>query len=261
MSKSFTPTIITLTTDYGLKDYSVGALKGALLQQSPNLNLVDISHQIAPFDIVQAAFIFKNAWPHFPTGTIHIISVNNYSTRKLCFFAIHHKGHFFIGPDNGIFSLIFDTRPSIIYELDRLDNAFFSENAIFSHAVGHIVSGKPFIEIGLPAKKQTERLALFPVIGPNFIRGSVIFIDRYENVILNIKKNLFDEVGNGRSFQLFFKRNDALTELHEYYYDVPVGEVLCFFNAADNLEIAINMGKAASLLGLNMDDAIEIRFL
>ena len=145
--------------------------------------------------------------------------------------------------------------------MDNLENASFSQEAIFSHAVGHLVSGKPFVELGLPAKNLTERLTLHPVISTNMIRGSVIFIDRFENVVLNIKKGLFERTRNGRNFSLYFKRNEPITQLNEYYYDVPVGETLCLFNASDFLEIAINMGKASSLLGLKLDDTVEIRFL
>lgn len=261
MPKTTQKKIVTLTTDYGINGYALAVLKGALLQQDSSLIIIDISHQIEPYDIVQGAFIFKNAWQSFPSGTIHIVNINNYSTNQLRFIAIYFENHFFIGPDNGIFSLIFEDMPSMIYEIGSLDDSNYSVQTLFSNAVGHLVRNKPFVEIGLPAKDITERLTLHPVISSNLIRGSVIFIDRFENVVLNINRSLFESTRNERSFALYFKRNDPITELNNYYFDVPVGETVCFFNSSDYLEIAINMGKASSLLGLKMDDSVEIRFL
>ncbi|MCR9290012.1 MAG: SAM-dependent chlorinase/fluorinase [Bacteroidetes bacterium] len=261
MPKTSHQRIVTLTTDYGVSDYSVAVLKGALLQQEATLNIIDITHQVQPNDILQGAFIFKNAWRSFPKGCIHILSINNYSTNHLRFIAIEFKDHFFIGPDNGIFSLVFEKLPSKIYEFDYLDNAHFSHEAIFAYAIGHFTSGKSLVEIGPSAKNVIERLTLNPVISSNIIRGSVIFVDCFENVVLNIRKDLFENTQNKRNFELYFKRNDPIKELNEYYYDVPVGEILCFFNASDYLEIAINMGKASSLLGLKLGDSVEVRFL
>ncbi len=261
MPKTTPIPIITLLTDYGQGDHAVAVLKGALLQQHSSLHIIDISHQIQPHDIVQAAYIFKNAFRSFPKGTIHILSINNYSANQLRFIGIRHAGHIFLGPDNGIFSLIFENTPKEIVELGVLEDVLFSQEAIFSHAVGHLVAGKPFMELGLPVTEITERLSLQPVISTVLMRGSVIFIDKFENVVINIKKDLFEKVSNNRNFALYFKRNDPITSLSEYYYDVPVGETLCFFNASDYLEIAINMGKAASMLGLNLEDTVEVRFM
>lgn len=260
MPKTAQLPILTLMTDYGLLDHSVAVLKGALLQQESAINIIDISHDIQSYDIVQAAYIFKNAWRSFPKGTIHILSINNYSANQLRFIGIQNEGHFFLGPDNGIFSLIFEELPDVIVALDSLEQVLFSQAAIFSHAAGHLLAGKPFTELGAPIKTITERLSLHPVISTELIRGSVIFIDKFENVVVNIKKELFEQVRNNRKFDLYFKRNDPIKSLSKYYYDVPVGETLCFFNASGFMEIAINMGKAAGMLGLNIDDTVEIRF-
>jgi S-adenosyl-L-methionine hydrolase (adenosine-forming) len=100
---------------------------------------------------------------------------------------------------------------------------------------------------------------LQPVISQNQIRGSVIHIDNYDNVILNITRDLFQKISKNRPFQLYFKRHDPITQLSNYYNDVPIGETLCLFNS-DYLEIAINMGKAAELLGLKIEDTVQINF-
>lgn len=251
---------VTLTTDFGSQGYYLAALKGAILEESPDLQLVDISHQVKPYDIVQGAYILKNAYHHFPKGTIHLISVDNLSA-PLSLIAFQQDGHFFIGPDNGIFSLVFDQLSQEIYRLERPIGNHFPLNPMASQAIAHIFSGKPLVEIGLPVANPERRIALQPVISTSQIRGSVIYIDHYENAIVNIQQDLFEKVRNKRRFQLFFKRHDPITQLSGNYHDVPIGETLCLFNSAGYLTIAINMGKAASLLGLKIDDMVQVDFL
>jgi hypothetical protein len=250
--------IATLTTDFGLEDYYVAILKGTMLQLTPGLQIIDITHTVKPYDIVQGAFVLKNSFHNFPEGTIHIVTVNN-SPGRLSFIAFKHLGHYFIGPDNGIFSLMFNNLPDA-YRLDDVPGSAFPLKEIISSATDHLASGKPVFEIGLPAGEIERRIALQPVISTSQIRGSVIYIDHYENVVINIPKELFEKVRNERTFGVFFKRHDPITRLSRHYSEVPVGETLCLFNSAGFLEIAINMGKASSMLGLQMDDVIQVDF-
>ena len=252
--------IVTLTSDFGWTDYYVGLLKGGLLSKNPNLNIVDISHNIKNYDIVQGAFILKNAYDSFPEGTIHVISVNNYYNKDHCFIAVRYNGHYFLGPDNGVFSLLFEEKPTSVYELERTGDNDFPMKDIFAKAVAHITNDMPFNEIGIPLDEITERITFQPVISKSHIRGSVIHIDHYENAIVNISKELFDKVRGKRDFSIFFKRFGPIKKISDHYASVPVGETLCFFNSAGYLEIAVNMGKAHSLLGLNIDDSIQIDF-
>ncbi|MFQ5447682.1 MAG: S-adenosyl-l-methionine hydroxide adenosyltransferase family protein [Saprospiraceae bacterium] len=251
--------VATLTTDFGLDDYYVAILKGAILCENPDLQLVDITHNVALYDIVQGAFVLKNSFAHFPVGTIHLVSINNYSG-NLAFITFQHEGHYFAGPDNGIFSLMFGELPTEVFRLAYDPADPFPLREVFTHAVTHLCAGKPFHEIGLPANEIERRIALQPVISPSQIRGSVIYVDHYENVVVNISKALFEKVRNGRNFALYFKRNDPITTLSRIYHEVPVGETLCLFNATGHLELAINMGKASSMLGLKLDDVVEVNF-
>ncbi len=252
--------IVTLTSDFGWRDYHLALLKGALLSAHRRLHLVDISHDIPNYDIVQAAFIFSNAYRAFPKGSIHIISVNDFYQAESQFVAIFENGHYFIGPDNGMFSLIFDQELHEVYALPAPGEADFPLAALYARAVSHIVRERPFYEIGLPVREITRRLSLQPVIGPNYIRGSVIYIDKFENATVNISRPLFEEIGRGRAFRLTFKRHEPITALRRRFHDVPEGEVLCRFNSANFLEIAINMGRAAGLLGLQLEDMVQIDF-
>lgn len=252
--------IVTLTSDFGRGDYYLPLIKGAILTQDDQVRLVDITHEIDCYDIVRAAFIFRNAWHSFPKGTIHLISVNDYYQETCRYLVVQHEGHYFIGPDNGIFTLIFKHEEIKVYALPLPDDAKFSLHQIYASAIGHIVKGEDLGKIGELVDDPVQRITFQPVVQPAGIRGSVIHIDRFQNAILNIDRELFDRIGAGRSFQLFFKRHDPIIRLSTHYHDVPIGEVLCLFNSAGYLEIAINMGRAAELLGLRVEDTVQLEF-
>lgn len=252
--------IVTLTTDFGLQDYYVPVLKGAMLSRHAELNFVDVSHNIKNHDIVQAAFVLKNTWRSFPEGTIHVASVNNFGGERHRFLVILHHNHYFIGPDNGIFSLIFEDTPQYVYEIPFQGLNFQHVKEAFADALDVIVSEKPLAEMWSVVDDMVQRITLQPVIAPAQIRGAVIHIDNYDNVVMNVTRSLFEKVGRGRNFQLYFKRHDPITKLSENYNDVPIGDTLCIFNS-DYLEISINMGKAAEMLGLKIEDGIQIDFI
>ncbi|WP_157974357.1 S-adenosyl-l-methionine hydroxide adenosyltransferase family protein [Lewinella sp. IMCC34183] len=251
--------LLTLTTDFGRQDFHLPRLKAELLSAQPGLQLVDISHDIPTYDIVRAAFIFNKVWAHFPVGTVHLLSVYDYYQPRGRFLATNHEGHYFIAPDNGIFSLIFGTIPEQTYVLDDYD-LDTPLSTVYARAVSHLTRRKPFHEIGLPTTRYTERLAFQPVIGPTYIRGAVVFVDRFDNVTTNITRELFETVGEGRGFQLLVKRMTPLDGLSFRYHDVPEGEPLCRFNSDGYLEIAVNLGRAATLLGIHVEDMVQIEF-
>ena len=257
--------IVTLISDLGNKDWYAGALKGALLKATGGAaQLVDISHSIEPFEIVQAALVSRNSWLEYPEGTIQLRAVNCVYDQEPRFIAVKRAGHYFLAPDNGLLSLILgEIKPEDARLLVNTDtSAHFAVKQVFSDAVGHLVSGQPMEALGEPAiAPAVEKIGLRPVINRDQIRGTVIHIDHFENVVLNIDQQMFAEASKGRSFSLFFKRNDPITTLSSNYGDVPVGETLCLFNSAGLLEIAVNFGKAATLLGLKKEDVVEVVFL
>jgi len=248
---------VTLTTDLGAQGYYLAVIKGALLKASPNLNIVDISHDIQNYDIVHGAFILKNAWKSFPEGTIHLVAVDN-SPDGTTFIIAKKEKQYFLCPDNGILSLIFEELPVEIYRIAPYDETTFSLPKIFASTVKKIVNGIPLKQIGTPTEEIVKRITLQPVINNDSIRGSIIFVDNYENAVVNITKTIFDNVVGDRPFSLYFKRNNPILKLSKHYHEVPVGEPLCLFNSAGLLEIAINMGKASGLLGLKKGDTIEL---
>jgi hypothetical protein len=252
--------IVTLTTDFGLQDYYAALVKGALLCAKADLQIVDVSHNINNYDIVQAAFILRNTWKSFPEGTIHLIGVNDLASVEQRFLGLEHTGHYFLAPDNGLFALLFDQLETPVYSLPVPEASVFPIKDVFAQTVWHLTKGQGFAEFAAPITDMVQRITFQPVISPNRIRGAVIYIDQYQNVISNISRELFERVGKGREFELYFKRHDPVQKLCRNYYDVPVGETLCLINSADYLELSINMGKASSMLGLKLEDTIQIDF-
>ena len=254
--------LITLITDFGNRDSYAGALKGALMRHCPDARIVDISHYIEPYNIVHAAFVAGNTWSEFPDGTIHLIAVNCVYDTSFRFILARHAGHYFLAPDNGVLTLLFDEPllPNDLRLLNIATEEHFPVKNIFAEAVGRLAAEQPFETIGDFAPPLLQRIGIRPVITPDRIRGTVIHIDNFDNVIVNIRRETLARVAGSRSFSLYFKRHDPITRLSTNYCDVPAGEQLCLFNSAGYLEIAINMDRAATLLGLKVEDVVEIVF-
>jgi S-adenosylmethionine hydrolase len=255
--------IITLTTDLGYKDFYQAALKGSILSQLSNANIVDISHDISAFNIPQAAFILRNAFHHFPKGTVHLIGIDSVFNEKTRYLALKYREHYFVGSDNGIFSLLFEEEPAEIVELNIMQDLkylHFPLSDIFPKAATHLARGGRLKDIGIPVSGVEDRMTLQPVIERDIIRGSVIYIDSFQNIITNITKEIFTRVQLNRDFTLFFKRNESISQLSWHYNEVPEGEKLCLFGISNHLEIAINKGNASGLLGLHLGDIVRIEF-
>jgi S-adenosyl-L-methionine hydrolase (adenosine-forming) len=253
--------IVSLTTDYGTKDYYVAELKASILTSKNDFSIIDISHETDRYDIVQAAFYVSNAIKSFPEGSIHIIAVNCNYKRKSEYICFTKDGHFFIGPNNGVFSLIFDDLDvEKIYLITPPNPENTSVNAIFAHAAAYLGHGLPIDEIGSKISNFNKKLVIQPVITSNQIRATIIHIDHFENVIVNLKKDHFEKVRNGRNFALYYKQNDPITFLSKDYGDVSISDPLAFFNSSDYLEIAMNMDKASSMLNLFKNEMIQINF-
>jgi len=255
--------IITLTTDLGDKDIYQAALKGSILKLLPTVNIVDITNSVPAYNVQQAAFILKNSFHYFPDGTVHLIGIDTVYSHDTKYLALKYKNHYFVGSDNGIFSLMFSQEPEEIVEINIMQDLKFLHFPladIFVKAACHLAQGKKLSDIGLPTSGVEQKMNLQPVIEKSLIKGSVIYIDSFQNVITNITKEFFNKVQQGRQFTLYFKRNETINHLSWHYSEVPEGEKLCLFGISDHLEIAINKGNASGLLGLNLGDSVIIDF-
>ena len=254
--------IITLTTDLGLKDYYVGAVKGFIYGQLPAVTIVDISHQNAVFNIAEAAYIIKNSYSNFPKETIHIVGVGTEESALTPHVCVLYDGHYFIGADNGMFALIFERKPEKIIELtlpSENGNHLFPTRDCFAKAACHIARGGTLEIIGKPKLQLNEGVFLRPALFGNVLRGSVIYIDAFDNAVTNITLGIVKEVGKGRPFMLDLGKF-KIDQLSKAYSDVPEADILALFNSAGYLEIAMNRGSASQMLNLQTGDTISIHF-
>ncbi len=262
--------VITLTTDMGLQDHYDAVVKAVILQECPEARIVDISHNIPPFAITQAAFVLKNAYPDFPEGTVHIIGVDPDLEEGRSHLVAYLNGQYFITADNGILSLIFEKKPDRLIRIRKelsMADITFPTKGVFARAACELIRGKALEELGEPVEDHVEKSHYRPVVEGNSIRGSIIHIDSYDNAITNIGKELFEEVGQGRAFSLRFRASrNELRRISTHYNDVPPGHAVALFGSSGFLEIAINKGApgtgegARRLFGLKLDDSVQIEF-
>lgn len=245
--------LLTLTSDIGSRDYLAGAVKAQLLQVNPAFQLVDITHNIPPFNYPQAAYICRSAIRHFPPFTYHIILVNLFEARPEQLLVAFHNEQYFLCADNGLLTMILEDRPEMVIgiPLKKQDSKNTMHMAgVMGHAVNQLVNGESISQIGVPDVDYVQKNHLRPLLDRDWIEGQIIFIDNFENVIVNITREQFEEQRRGRSFRIVFKRDEVIDKISESYADVHEGEKLALFNSAGYLEIAINKGNAAGLFGL-----------
>lgn len=254
--------LITLTSDLGTKDHYLAKLKGKLLSLYPNVHIIDITHQIEPFNISEASYVFQNSYQSFPKGTVHLLLVNIFEESKNHFIITKHHDQIIIAPDNGLIPLVTDSIDNCI----KLQMNLAHEGAIFpieniSEIIQKLLSNKSLDQLGEKTNNIVIRHPLLPVINNDFIKGNIIYIDVYGNAISNITKKKFIEAQNKRGYLISFKRSETISEISNNYSNVPEGEKLCLFNSSDMLEIAINKGNASNLFGLMTGDSIQIDFV
>lgn len=271
--------IITLTTDYGLKDHFVGALKGKLLSEFREVTIIDISHDIDAFNIAEAAYIVGSAYSSFPKGTVHLIGVDIELNTENQHIAMQWNDQYFVCADNGILSMLIDKIvPQKLVAItihDRLPNDA-TDLDVFVKVACHLAKGGLLNVIGKEIKAIKEVTELQAIVQENQIKGYVIYIDHFGNAVTNISKKMFLEMGRSRPYEIKFKNKTIKTILPKYS-DIGIsekyplksyeGEKLAIFNEAGFLEIAIfrsnpeAVGSASSLLGISYRDAVSIEFI
>lgn len=254
--------IITLTSDLGPKDYYVPALKAQLLGQIAETHVVDISHTIKPFHFLEAAYLLTNCFREFPTGTIHLIGVEGDFSRKPEFIIAELEGHIFITKNTGILSLISSENPSWVYSYNISDAKDLKSPLIkiLGRMAIEYANGKPAESFGAKLDNLPARLLIEPQITPSTLTGAVVFVNYHKNVITNIHRKHFEAFSQYESCRINYSRGDYFSKIFNSYYDVPEGEVACFFAANGFLEIGIHGGNASELLTLYEGKNIFIEF-
>jgi S-adenosylmethionine hydrolase len=255
--------IITLTTDWNANDYYLGTIKGKILSHCPDARIVDISHQVASFNINQAAFILRNTYSSFPAGSIHIIGVNTEGGKDRPFLLAYYDKNYFIGTDNGIFGLLFSKDPDMVVAIKtKGEVTSFSCHEVFAETACKLMKGDKMSSLGTQVKEWQKRVPIRAAIDESVINGSVIYIDSFRNAITNISKDLFERIGKNRKFEIFVQSNAyKITRINKYYHETSPGEILALFNSVGLLEIAISNGNAADLLNLSTNSGIRIKFI
>lgn len=257
--------IITLTTDLGNNSTYVAEIKGELMGEDSSLTLVDISHTIHPFDIAEASFIVKNVFRSFPQGSVHIIGVDTSPKRHKRHVVAKYQGHYFITADNGLFSLMFDGEDFECYELTNghaESKDYFPTKSIYTQAAYKLIKQVGNLtDYAKPITDYVEKTYIRPVIEENELRGTVVYIDNFKNVFTNITKDTFEQAAKGRQFDIRLSRHENINEISESYDDAAEGEKVCMFNENGFMQIAINRGEAAPLLGLRKGSVIIVDFI
>jgi S-adenosylmethionine hydrolase len=271
--------IITLTSDLGLTDHYVASLKGTIFSRTPGVQIVDITHDVQPFDVSQEAYYINNCFRDFPLGTIHVCCVDsepivNYgSAQDSAVPAVMlFEGHYFVSNDNGFFGLLLNNaKPDSFWKIDDvLSNPSlyrFPTKNILIPAACKIANGDKLFSFASETEEFKRAFNITAVIGDNLIKGNVIHINHYGNVITNVTRELFDRFGENVPFTIFFRRKEYyIDEISTSYNAVVPGEKVAVFNSNGFLEIALNRGAkstnggASTLFGLTINDIVRIEF-
>lgn len=256
--------VVTFLSDFGDSDHYVAAVKASILKENPSINIVDISHNIAVGDIGHAAYVLDAVFRDFPEGTVHLIAVSNTIKRGVKNVAVKLENHYFIGEDSGLISLLSEERPAAIVDINGVKpvRSPFIAKTLYGPVAGKVASGKDIQDFG---KRVDELERLMPARAKatkKQIAGNVVRIDHYGNLITNILKTDFDAIwklNDNFPYVINFRREKVL-QLHDHYSDVTSGECFVMFNSLGRLQIGINQGHGADLLGLMIGDQVFIEF-
>jgi len=252
--------LVTITSDWNLHDYYTGSLKGTIHARCEGVEIVEISNQIRSFDVIQCTFVLRHAFVHFPKGTIHLLAVQSEPKPLIPMVIVHAQEHYFVGLNDGRFSLLLDDPPATAYALPLLAQPHsFAALKLFTDAVAMIVKGQIESE-AKPCPLVTESAGR-PVYSSFEIIGRVLYVDSYGNAITNINRTLFLKVSQGRPFEIFVNGPYAkLGRMAGRYDDVAAGEMLALFNSIGYLEIAVNKANLAQLENIDTHSEIRIKF-
>ncbi len=269
--------IITLTTDFGTEDAYVPAMKGAMLSIAPEAQLVDVTHAISPQAVMESAFVLKATQPYFPEDTVHLVVVDPGVGTDRRAVAVQRDGHWFVGPDNGVFPLVFDGEsPDAMVELDNPDawrtsspSSTFHGRDIFAPAAAHLAAGRPLDDLGSPIDALESLRWARPTTGPQTVQGWVLHVDHFGNCITNIRwetlVTALDLDASSVSPEVLpdlkaYVGSTALESIQSTYGDVPEEDPLLLFGSTGFLEVAVNGGNAAERLNIRKGDTVKLTF-
>lgn len=272
--------VVTLTTDFGLRDAYVGAMKGVMIDIAPGAQFIDITHGIPPQDVRHAAYVLWSALPHFPASAVHLVVVDPGVGTPRRAIAARTPWGVMVGPDNGVFSYVWASAPphhivsltNARYHRDEVSQTFHGRD-IFAPGAAHLAAGVALSDLGLdvddPILLPTPKLAFKSGV----IQGEVLAIDHFGNVVTSMGR--FRRVGDILTLDGAFGDVDALSfyasegrvaaagrvigSIRSTYGGVAPGDILALIGSTGMLEVAVNQGHAASILDLKVGDPIEVQ--
>jgi S-adenosylmethionine hydrolase len=255
--------LITLTTDFGASDHFVGTMKGVILGIAPRARLVDITHEISPYELNEAAFVIAQAWRYFPKGTIHVVVVDPGVGGERRPILMAAEGQYFVGPDNGVFSMIYDTAPHRVRVISNarlmLGNVSrtFHGRDVFAPAAAQLALKTPPARFG----KLIDDFVRLSVLKPTQRAGggwsgTVLKVDRFGNLITNFHIDGFPDVKT-RPMEMRIGL-ERVRRLALAYSDTEIGELFVIVGSSGYLEVAANQANAAKKLGCGVGAPVEL---
>lgn len=250
--------LLTFISDFGTKDPYVALVKGALFTAIHNVQIIDISHQIAAHDLMEAAAVLKAVYPKFPSGTIHLMGLESTHESALGkYIAVNFEGSHFLLSDNGLINLVLDVENAQCYSLESRPTTFGTLDILVPAAV-QLFQGIPPSDLG-PLCRPIKMLERSVRVTKENLKGLVVYIDHFGNLHTNIYADAIHKHALGTNFKIIIGRTN-LIEISKAFHEVPEGELLAFWGNIGQLVIAIRGGKASSLLGMSVDSPIWIEF-
>jgi S-adenosylmethionine hydrolase len=249
-------TVITLLTDFGTTDSYVGEMKGVLLSRAPGAVLVDVSHGVTPGDVRSAAYILGRTWHRFPSGTVHLAVVDPGVGGARAALALGARGHFFVGPDNGVFTpVLHDTEVAgVELPVPNTASPTFHGRDLFAPAAAALANGTDLSALGPAFRRIPERLAYTALHSDgNTLVGEVVYVDRFGSLITNLTADLIPATARLEVEDL------DVGPLRRTFSDVTNGGLLAYIGSGGAVEIAVRNGSAARRLGIGVGGRVRAR--
>lgn len=257
-------TILTLMTDFGIKDGNVGVMKGVIWSIAPGVQIADLSHNISPQDVREAALILARSAPYFPDGTIHLVVVDPGVGTERRAMAARIGPYYFVGPDNGIITLLLERYgEGEFYHLDRKQywlpeiSHVFHGRDVFAPSAAHLARGVPLSELGTRITDPVLLDLPQPARRPGGLRGEIIHIDHFGNIATNIRQEHLE----GRLDLIVRYKSRELRGLVRTFGERQPGELVSLYGSTGNLLLCVVNGNAAQTLGASIGDPVEVDFV
>ncbi|MFC1608300.1 S-adenosyl-l-methionine hydroxide adenosyltransferase family protein [Candidatus Latescibacterota bacterium] len=257
--------LITLTTDFGTKEPYAGVVKGVIYSSNIKARIVDITHEIPPHDIINAAFTLVRAVEHFPEGSVHVAVVDPGVGSDRKSIAVKTDRFYYIGPDNGIFTLVLAHEKNVEireivnppFVLEKISSTFHGRD-VFAPCAGCLSAGLSFSHIG-PVVRRIMRLT-YPKIRQigDIMEGEIVAVDSFGNLITNVSQSAFRSFLGRRKSEIYFGA-ERFSKILDRYSQVPEGTPLILFGSSGFLEISMNGGSASSYFMTGTGSQVTIK--